>query len=58
MSSGFKVPKGDVYVSVEATKGELGYYLVSDGSEKPWRYRVRPPCFISTKVCAVSLASS
>ncbi len=47
MSSGFKVPEGDVYVSVEATKGELGYYLVSDGSEKPWRYRVRPPCFIN-----------
>lgn len=47
MSSGFKPPVGDVYMSVEATKGELGYYLVSDGSEKPWRYRVRPPCFIN-----------
>jgi len=47
MSSGFKPPAGDVYMSVEATKGELGYYLVSDGSEKPWRYRVRPPCFIN-----------
>ncbi|MDF1553263.1 MAG: NADH dehydrogenase (quinone) subunit D [Deferrisomatales bacterium] len=47
MSSGFKAPTGDVYMSVEATKGELGFYLVSDGSEKPWRFRVRPPCFIN-----------
>jgi NADH-quinone oxidoreductase subunit D len=47
MSTGFKAPVGDVYKSVEATKGELGYYLVSDGSEKPWRFRVRPPCFVN-----------
>jgi NADH-quinone oxidoreductase subunit D len=47
MSEGFKAPEGDVYVSVEGTKGELGYYLVSDGSEKPWRFRVRPPCFVN-----------
>jgi NADH-quinone oxidoreductase subunit D len=47
MSTGFKAPAGDVYASVEATKGELGYYLVSDGTEKPWRFRVRPPCFIN-----------
>jgi len=47
MSGGFKAPEGDVYMSVEATKGELGYYLVSDGSEKPYRFRVRPPCFIN-----------
>ena len=47
MSSGFKTPTGDVYMSVEATKGELGFYLVSDGTEKPWRFRVRPPCFIN-----------
>lgn len=47
MSAGYKVPEGDVYMSVEATKGELGYYLVSDGSEKPLRFRVRPPCFVN-----------
>ncbi len=47
MSDGFKVPVGDVYMSVEASKGELGYYLVSDGTEKPWRFRVRPPCFVN-----------
>jgi NADH-quinone oxidoreductase subunit D len=47
MSSGFTPPEGEVYMSVEATKGELGYYLVSDGSEKPLRFRVRPPCFVN-----------
>lgn len=47
MSAGYKAPAGDVYMSVEATKGELGYYLVSDGSEKPYRFRVRPPCFVN-----------
>jgi NADH-quinone oxidoreductase subunit D len=47
MSTGYQAPAGDVYVSVEGTKGELGYYLVSDGSEKPWRFRVRPPCFVN-----------
>ncbi len=47
MSSGYKAPKGDVYLSVEGTKGELGYYLVSDGSEKPYRFRVRPPSLVN-----------
>jgi NADH-quinone oxidoreductase subunit D len=48
-----KVPKvikptpADVYVSVEAPKGELGYYIVSDGSLNPYRVRVRPPSFLN-----------
>lgn len=46
-SEGFPVPEGEVYQSVEAPKGELGYYLVSDGSTKPYRMRVRPPSFVN-----------
>jgi NADH-quinone oxidoreductase subunit D len=46
-SAGFPTPKGEVYASIESPKGELGFYLVSDGSNKPWRFRVRPPSFIN-----------
>ncbi len=43
---GIRPPKGEVYASVEAANGELGYYLVSDGERSPYRLRIRPPCFI------------
>lgn len=46
-SEGFPVPEGEVYQSVEAPKGELGYYIVSDGGTKPYRMRIRPPSFVN-----------
>ncbi len=46
----FKPPKGEAYGRVEAPKGELGFYLVSDGSPQPWRYHVRAPSFINITV--------
>jgi NADH-quinone oxidoreductase subunit D len=46
-SEGFPVPEGEVYQGVEAPKGELGYYLVSDGGTKPYRMRIRPPSFVN-----------
>ena len=44
-TEGFKVPKGEVYAAVEAPKGEFGVYLVSDGSNKPYRCKLRAPGF-------------
>jgi len=46
-SEGFAVPEGEVYQGVENPKGELGYYIVSDGGNKPYRMRVRPPSFVN-----------
>ena len=45
---GVKPPVGEVYYATEAANGELGFYIVSDGSGKPWKCRVRPPCFTMT----------
>ncbi|HEY4016133.1 MAG TPA: NADH-quinone oxidoreductase subunit D [Polyangiaceae bacterium] len=42
---GAKVPAGEAYSYTEGGNGELGYYLVSDGSGTPYRVRIRPPCF-------------
>ena len=39
-------PKGEIYVPVEVPKGELGFYIVSDGTGKPYRLRIRPPSFV------------
>lgn len=47
VTEGFKPEKGEVYVGIEAPKGELGYYLVSDGSTHPYRMKVRPPSFVN-----------
>jgi NADH-quinone oxidoreductase subunit D len=45
VSEGFQPPKGEVFASVEASKGELGFYIVSDGSNHPFRFRIRTPSF-------------
>jgi len=44
---GIQVPPGEVYLAVEGGNGELGFYIVSDGGGRPYRVRVRPPCFIA-----------
>jgi NADH-quinone oxidoreductase subunit D len=42
---GIKPPRGEVYYPVEGGNGELGFWVISDGADQPWRVRVRPPCF-------------
>jgi len=46
-SHGIRPAKGDTYFPVEAANGELGFYIVSDGKDQPYRVRVRPPCFFA-----------
>ena len=47
ITEGFKAPVGSVYQAIEAPKGELGFYITGDGTNKPRRVRVRPPSFIN-----------
>ncbi len=47
ITEGFKPEVGEVYVGIEAPKGELGYYLISDGSAQPFRMKIRPPSFVN-----------
>ena len=46
-TEGFKVPEGEAYVAIESPRGELGCYIVSDGSSNPYRMHVRAPSFIN-----------
>jgi len=45
MGHGIRPPTGEVYSAAEGANGELGFYVVSDGGDRPYRVRVRPPCF-------------
>jgi NADH-quinone oxidoreductase subunit D len=45
VTQGFPVPKGEVYQAVEGPKGEMGFYIVSDGGSRPYRWRARTPSF-------------
>ena len=46
-TEGFKVPEGEVYVAIESPRGELGCYIVSDGSARPYRMHIRAPSFVN-----------
>jgi NADH-quinone oxidoreductase subunit D len=50
VSESFRVPPGDVYQAIEGPRGELGYYLVSNGDNRPWRVRTRPPSMYNLQV--------
>ncbi|MBW1802653.1 MAG: NADH dehydrogenase (quinone) subunit D [Deltaproteobacteria bacterium] len=53
VSEGFRVPEGEVYVAIETPRGELGYYIVSDGSHKPYRVKIKTPSFINLEALEI-----
>jgi NADH-quinone oxidoreductase subunit D len=48
-TEGFKVPEGEVYVAIESPRGEIGCYIVSDGSSNPYRMHMRAPSFVNVQ---------
>ena len=46
-TEGFKVPEGETYAAIESPRGEIGCYMVSDGSARPWRMHIREPSFVN-----------
>ncbi len=57
-TSGMAAPEGEVYVAVESPRGELGCYMVSDGSNKPYRMHVRAPSFVNLQSLPALLRNS
>jgi NADH-quinone oxidoreductase subunit D len=61
VTEGFECPAGEVYSSIEAPKGELGYYIISTGGRSPYRLRIRSPSFnnlsVLPKICAGGLVA-
>ncbi len=57
-TEGFRVPEGETYVAVESPRGELGCYLVSDGSGKPYRCHIRAPSFYNLQGLPIMMADS
>lgn len=50
LPSAFNVPIGETYSRIETPRGDQGYYIVSDGSDKPWRIKMRPPAFSNLSI--------
>jgi len=61
VTEGFDAPKGEVYHAIEAPKGELGFYIVSDGGPSPHRMKIRSPSFVNLQalpgICVGALIS-
>jgi NADH-quinone oxidoreductase subunit D len=58
VTEGYRVPEGEVYVTVESARGEFGCYLVSDGGPKPWRVKFRAPSFVALEATATCVSDS
>ena len=54
-TEGFRVPEGEVYMAIESPRGELGCYMVSDGTSKPYRMHIRAPSFVNLQALPLLL---
>jgi NADH-quinone oxidoreductase subunit D len=55
VTEGYRVPEGEVYVTIESPRGELGCYVVSDGGPRPWRVKFRAPSFAALEATATCM---
>jgi NADH-quinone oxidoreductase subunit D len=55
VTEGYRVPEGEVYVTVESPRGALGCYVVSDGGPRPWRVKFRAPSFVALQATAACM---
>jgi len=58
VTEGYRVPEGEVYVTVESARGELGCYVVSDGGPKPWRVKFRAPSLVALEATATCMTDA
>ena len=58
VTEGYRVPEGEIYVTVESPRGELGCYVVSDGGPRPWRVKFRAPSFVALEATATCMSDA
>jgi NADH-quinone oxidoreductase subunit D len=58
VTEGYRVPEGEVYVTVESPRGEFGCYVVSDGGPRPWRVKFRAPSFVALEATATCVSQA
>jgi NADH-quinone oxidoreductase subunit D len=58
VTEGYRVPEGEIYVTLESPRGELGCYVVSDGGPKPWRVKFRAPSFVALQATATCMSDA
>jgi NADH-quinone oxidoreductase subunit D len=58
VTEGYRVPEGEVYVTIESPRGEFGCYVVSDGGAKPWRVKFRAPSFVALEATATCMTDA
>ena len=55
VTEGYRVPEGEIYLTIESPRGELGCYVVSDGGAKPWRVKFRAPSYVALEATATCM---